>query len=356
MVASTDYSHLRHLLQSADPIPAFSTLPDEHDPTSFLREWLVRRGPRATRVQRRRDLDGLLRSFGNHRATQERIIEVLQGVNLERTKEIEALSAFTSTASIISGITRASARVLARIERSFETLLAGKEAPSAIAPGGDFSRYCGDPTCVTLDFEARMADAGRLGLRHAPEIVFLAMTRAFSVEAFRSERDGLEAMDREATKHFRSKQGEFIEKFVRAPLVSRTAGGFNMEGWVMEKVMKMEDEAGLLDALRGAFDEGNPLRKMRQVEFAFRQAIEFVGRDLPAGQMIGGDQITPILFAYVIVANPEHLVSNWVFIREFCVGVNVLFGSIAINALAILDTLVREERGVSAGRLVKSQQ
>jgi hypothetical protein len=151
--------------------------------------------------------------------------------------------------------------------------------------------------------------------RLAGELAYGFLTRHFSFEAFRRARGDLHALD-ERLDGAISNSAQIIDGLFRP---GATAGRpFDKIEWIRTELTKLASRADLLAFARNAFIESSPMLKLRFLMDGLTAVRTFLIRDCPPAEELGADEFTPALICYIVIARPHAIVSNFVFLAEFC--------------------------------------
>jgi hypothetical protein len=121
-------------------------------------------------------------------------------------------------------------------------------------------------------------------------------------------------------------------------------GKFDKQTWLREHAEKLQEKEDMLEVFRNAALESSPQRKLNEMGRGLELARVFFSQACPPTTELGADEFTPIMIAYVIQANPPFLLSNLVYIIEFCnpPEFSVVFGSSIVHALTVIRVVVSD--------------
>jgi hypothetical protein len=336
---------LRHLLQAADPIPDFKEIPDGLDLEEFFVRYLWKRGRRATIARRRdlvRSLQVTMKPF-----CEATVMNALRRVTIERKHELRILSLFTEIIETLAGMDDRGQESIASVEKVlYYTTLKGfwnthqaKKKP--------FVKYIAQPALLTEGYTAVMTALAASGepcasSKYRAELVYGFLSADFVMEDFFTERSSLAMYDVKISQALTVPQ-KFIAK--QFPVVQAAVPGkFNKQLWMAEQAVRMSERQDLLDIFRIAAMEPNPMCKLRQMATGLHCARTFFTQNCPPTTELGADEFTPIMIAYVIFANPPFLLSNLVYIIDFCNSQDygTLFESLIVHPMTVIKVIVNE--------------
>jgi hypothetical protein len=307
---------LRHLPQLSDPLPKFKAPPDGLDLRQFFCDYLLRRGPLTTFRLRYGAVKVLDMVF---KFTDEAgIIEALGRATLERKKEIRALSAFTSITEKYTKLDAFLRPILNDIQNVFmsgDIFLACHHVLGQSKAVEFFSR---DPNSAVTDY-TKVCGPVREQFKNFPaavEIAFSYVTLKFNFTRFRASRPELAVYDEGIAKVL-AENGHILaaDLFPQAPI---KPGKWDKAKFLLDNVKALETREYMLDIVRTAALESNLFRKMREFQRGIMMAQKFIADKVPAQEMLGADEFLPIQIATMITAAPQFIVSNYVYLVEFC--------------------------------------
>jgi hypothetical protein len=321
---------IRHLLQAADPIPNFTQLPVGLNIQDFFMEFLVRRGRRHGLVLRE-ECATVIEKKCHWNA--EKILFAMKDATLERTKEIKALSAFTRITGIYGQFDLLSKDAIQNTEK---LLVAAFERPKLTFQRRSMEDYIKDPALLSADF-SRLNSGGNQSI-HIPEMIYGFLTTQFDFERFRKVRSDCVRLDESLEFLIQQNKDQFIQDLF--PQRENPGKRFNTQKWLLEHMMSIQTEnEELLEILRRAFLESNPLRKLSQITNGIAQVNKYLLSELPPTAELGADEYLPVMIAYFFMANPKYIVSNYVFIHDFCVS--PAYGALFQNSLVQPRSVLR---------------
>jgi hypothetical protein len=181
---------LRHLLQAADPLPVFHTAP-RLTLRDFFIQYLVRRGPHET-FHLRSELMEMLESMGlwdNPR----RIVTAMKQTSLHRTKEIHALSTFTSIIGKCGRLDELTSDIRTDIEKVFLFCLMEPVFQSAhLNPTADYSTQL---SRIPRDLTLLIQSVPDGHLRHFQIVAYGYLTAGIEFEQFSESRPDLQELN-----------------------------------------------------------------------------------------------------------------------------------------------------------------
>jgi hypothetical protein len=307
---------LRHLLQLSDPLPKFKAAPEGLDLRQFFWDYLLRRGP-LTSFRLRYDAIKVLEQV--FKFTDEAgILEALGHATLERKKEIRALSAFTSITEKYTKLDAFVRPILNDVRNVFmsgDIFLACHQVLGQSKAVEYFSR---DPNAAVTDY-TKVCGPVRDQFKNFPaavEIAFSYVTLKFNFTRFRASRPELAAYD-EGIGNLLAENGHVLtaDLFPQAPV---KPGKWDKAKFLLDNVKALKTRDYILDIVRTAALESNLFRKMREFQRGIMMAQKFIADKVPAQEMLGADEFLPIQIATMIAAAPQFIVSNYVYLVEFC--------------------------------------
>jgi hypothetical protein len=329
---------VRHLLQSSDPIPNFaSSAPPALTIPAFFTEYLVTRGPRETHALREQCRDVLEEQC---QWDQVRIGKAMQEATLERTKEIKALSAFTRIAAIYTQIHALTENVIVDTEKVLVYAVAAPLLARRFPARRSFDDYVKRPAQLVEDFVV-LAKCVSESSPHAMAAVYSFITSSFDFERFRVLRPDCARLDELLGQKIARHQATIVAAIF--PGAAKPAAGFNEPKFLLETILAIrEKNPECLDILRRAFREANPRLKLDEIAFALASMRKYVQANTPPTRELGEDQWLPLTLAFFYLANPPHIVTNYVLIHDFCypTGYGSLFLALVVQPMSSLKILV----------------
>jgi hypothetical protein len=315
------HAAVRHLLQSADPIPQYTDIPFAMSVETFFRVSLLSHGPRETYSNRLEYFDAIGEGCQWDAAA---ILEAARASTLQRTKEIEALSAFTRIGDTISALARATYVVRDDTEEVFVAVQAAPFLHSLKLHS--LEDYAKDPLSLAKDVNA--------GLRLVPlqsrflhEVVYGHCTANFEFARYRKARADCTRLDTALTALIEAQR----EPLVRALFPAKIA-------WVEEKVRALTAREEFAGAFVQAFGESAPLRKLNEISRIILEVRRVVVVAGPPDAELGQDELLPAVVAFVYGVNPPAIVTNLLYLSEFCHSglYGPLFETSALEPLTVL--------------------
>lgn len=339
-------AELRHLLQSADPIPNFKVIPEELTVEQFFENYLVRRGSRST-LNRRREYMNVLKTQ-NVVESETAALAVLANVHLDRKKEIRALSAFTKILTAYSDLSGMTAGAREQIQNLFDYICVSGLLDSYGKIYPTIDEYFTTPN-LHLDVHREMChyieQKGPAYLQARPYIfnVYQYLTSQFTFERFRAMRADLISYDVHVTQYLAGAVDNAVIKcfYPKGEVIEPTPGKFDKWYFIYNKVRELKKQDYLIDIIVQACNESSPMRKAKELDRGIGSAISFVHEGFPGGEL-GEDEKLPMSLAFLIICNPPFLVSNLVYIQEFLsCDYDVSIGNLAMRPLGVLCALCR---------------
>jgi hypothetical protein len=326
MAQSSPAAWIRHLLQRADPIPEFRTVPAAMTVDDFFRQYIVKRGPPQTAHERALNYSLVTARF-NGVVTVENVLGPLRGATIERKKELRTLSRF-------SKISRVYARVLA------ETAQARELAEKAVLWASLERWFCSqgrqraqdslaNPASLAARHQQMMEalQAGGEGVprlyrpgRFDAEIVYSYLTADLAFSQFQKVRTDLKVLDTVITTTIETTRADrirkqFIVKENRSPSQAREAK------WLEETVLGLPgsaDGAAVVARVQSAFVQQHPLRMLLELCEGIGALKALLAKRAKPGNVLGPDQFQPSTIALILMVAPASFVSVYVFLHDFC--------------------------------------
>jgi hypothetical protein len=339
-------AHLRHLLQAADALPNFQSVPAGLTIQKFFTEYLEDRGDPDTDSLR----TSAVRFLTRRALTEGDVSGLLQDVTMTRTLEIRVLSVFTEIQGVLTTVQELSQAVSEQVERAFYMSLLKPfwRAHESLRP--NFAEICARPEGLVTSFNAVRADLAKLDSPLAAcafpcVLIYGFLSQNFKFEEFRRARPNLKKLDERVRTGIADPEPVIEVQF---------AGSGGAKGaWLRKRLMEMKAEEDILDFVRVACDASVPLEKLRAFLLAFGMARMFFIQDAGPKNELGADEFTPMLICYVVIANPNAIVSNLAYLADLCGNpeFEVLFDE-ATEPMVILRSVVTQALpGVNLGTI-----
>jgi hypothetical protein len=298
---------LRHLLQAADPLPVFDTMPTL-TLREFFNQYLVRRGPQETFDMRSELLD-MLDSNCQWDSTRD-IITAMNSTSLHRTKEIQALSTITSIIKKCQRLDDLTSEIAADAEKVFLLHL--------MEPA--FQLTCPNPTVdYSIDFGRIPRDLMTLTksnqqshTRYFQTVAYGYLTAGLEFHRFRESRRNLPPLDERMMKTIASQRNELINETFE-DMDHSTCEKAELIGALKAHVLGLRKMPHLLEAMHRSAVESNPLPKIDGFCRIMNEVCTMV-MEAFVHKEIGEDHLMPVRMAFVYLANPSFIVSNAVFL------------------------------------------
>jgi len=81
---------------------------------------------------------------------------------------------------------------------------------------------------------------------------------------------------------------------------------------------KLAHEKAITELVKLGFAESSPVRKMHYIWTAMLRAVDFCREVFPPSEDIGSNQTIPIYQALFVVAQPSSVLTNYVYLHDFC--------------------------------------
>jgi hypothetical protein len=306
--------HLRHLLQSADPLPLFNKVPRRLDLGRFLDEFLVKRGPRDSLTGRRDAAEALrvmVRPFA-----EASVQAIAKRVSVDRKRELRILTLIQDMIQFVKQIKDDSEDIRDNTEKAFYYQFLREFWPQQKRP--PLAEVFQQPQLLGESFRAITAALARDSkIRFAQELAYGFLTADFNFTAFKAARPELTRLDVRVAQKLAAPEA-VIEVDFPTSLRTESPGKFNKVAWMVAQLDKLKQREDLLDIVRNACYESSPIRKVGEFQRALTEATTFFAKDFPPSIDMGADEFTPIMISYLAIANPVDFVSNLIFLVEFC--------------------------------------
>jgi hypothetical protein len=324
-----------HLLQNADPLPTFHEIPDGLDIDTFLDEYLLNRGTRRSRTGRRDSL-AALRTFVRP-FTEGQIGNLARRVSIDRKREILLLTIVQDMTAIVGDIRNESHAIRENAERVFYYVYHRKFWAEQRRVNID--AIFAHPNLLFESIAAVTRSFGKSHTKFAPQLIYGFVTAEFDFAAFKQARPELIALDVRVAQALAEPDSITAADFPRTNVDNPNK--FNKAAWMLDQIEKLKGRRDLLDIVKVACLESSPARKISEFQRGLREARNFFAKDFPPSMEMGEDEFTPIMIAYVTIANPLDLVSNFVFIAEFCgaAAISHLFEAMIIHPMVVLKAI-----------------
>jgi hypothetical protein len=308
---------VRHLLQGADPIPTFAGVPPGTTVESFFRDYLLDRGPIDEYPLRYTCFKVLEKDC---RWDPVRLQVAMDSATLERTKEIRALSAFTRIANTVARFDQLTKAVADETEHVFLTALLESALPKKFKPRRSIEDYTKAPNHLVNEYCEVLRAAQQTTQYQSPwlpHVVFGALTSGFDFERFRKVRSDLRSLDSNLTTIIVNRTAALLPALF-SDAGAPKSGAFDKRGWLLSRLQSVQSNIELLAIIQRACLESNPLSKMEEMNRGITLFRKFCLDGCPSTVELGADEYIPALVGYFYIANPPYLVSNLIFIQEFC--------------------------------------
>jgi hypothetical protein len=305
---------LRHLLQDADPIPRFKSLPRKLSIKDFFVDFLLRRGPRETFARRYDNLTTIQWKSGLF-SDESKILAALSHTPLTRKKEIRALSAFTALWDTFVQANKETQLARDAIQEVFYSLPVFRWCRKYVTT--PFPLYVRNPGALNADLRSLLEkwNIEPLFSTSQSEIIYSFLSREISFEAFRKTMPQIRRLDEELNTLFSQNADALCnDMFPFTPV----KGQWNKNQWLRERLNDLKTQTEYFDRVCFAATESAPICKLREFGRAFGMVRRSFVENCPPSKELGEDELLPALIGFVILANPPGLVSNLVFICEFC--------------------------------------
>jgi hypothetical protein len=296
------------LLQAADPLPEFSAPLQGVTVDAFFTHYLVKRGPRGTRLLREECASVLAEKC---RWEPNPLSRAMKAAILERTKEITALSAFTNISEITGRLDGLSQRAILQTEKVLVSVVVHLTRP---LKKRSFADYAKKPALLAADFGGLTADIPEsLPQRQA---IYGFLTTGFDLQRFRAIRSQLAPLDELLAAQIARDQAQLVADLFPEARTRDRPTRHDMLLAALDRLPDQHPEA--LERLRSAFRESFPLRKLEEIATGIGKIKKYVQSTFPPSVVLGEDEFMPVTLAYFYMANPPDIITNFVFVHDFC--------------------------------------
>jgi hypothetical protein len=274
------------------------------------------------------------------------VTSLLRKVTLDRKREIRILSVFNDVLDIVQSLEKRTAPARSHLEKVFFYNGLTQFWETRIPHRKRFPEYVRRPTLLTESFT--VVSAALAALRHpcalrrayGDLLVYGFLTSEFSFDEFRSLRSDLSAPDARVTQALAFPDA-IIRRQIPPPAAPRR---LDKHSWLALQVDRLRLREDLLDCARDACIESTPLRKLDRLGHALSVARAYFSQECPPAIELGADEFTPIMIVYLALANPPYLVSNLVYIIDFCYSeaFGALFETSIVQPAGTLRLLITE--------------
>jgi hypothetical protein len=344
---------LRHLLQMADRLPKFKSVPPDINLRQFFHDFLVRRGPMSTFKKRYEAVKFLETAIGFGSETA--ILEHLSQATLERKKEIRALSAFTLITERYIKLDAIGRPVRRDIENVFVSGDIFISCHQHMQPQKTVEFYSKDPDALVADcIKLSTPIQEQWGhFESALEIAFTYVTFRFNFSRFRASRPELARYDEQVSEFLVARGANVMKVLTDDAYENRP----EKSSILLQRINALKEKVYVLDIIRAAALESNLFRKMREFGKGVLAAQKVVADKFPPAQPAGPDELVPAQVAAIMFAMPQFIVSNYVYILEFCGSESEEFqsivGSVMLTPAGALKATIQHLTSVPLLTLIK---
>ncbi|OHT13292.1 hypothetical protein TRFO_16619 [Tritrichomonas foetus] len=301
---------LRHILQDCDQLPKFKTVPDDLRLEDFFNEYLVFRG-RPESIQRRIMLSKIILECTNSNSSL--VLQHLNNTVLDRQKEIRAFSAFTLIREKILAISSIHLKVLTQTNKSYDSIILLNKYKLTIKP--NVQQYYKNPTLFVNDFNEESKHLSKL-TKYYKEILFSRLTQDFDMDSFVAFRGKIDEFDALITQ----KMPSALQKHIKENFYSeKSEKVFDKKRWLLEQLNILKNNISIKDLVNDTFLEKGLKRKAELCSQFISIVHNFLMKRFPPSKgEVGGDEYIPFEIALIYSLNPPKLVSNYIYINEFC--------------------------------------
>jgi hypothetical protein len=150
------------------------------------------------------------------------------------------------------------------------------------------------------------------------EVFFGYLTAEFCFERFLERRKELAKYDLMITEYCNLSQVGLVEDTLDLKLADVPEEPSTSRERFFLKVLDLRNEPAILDIMRAAFAGSSPIKKFRSFQKALVVLRRFLVDGWAQGEDLGADELVPAQIACVLLANPTRLLSNYVFVHDFC--------------------------------------
>jgi hypothetical protein len=333
---------LKALLRNSDPLPKFLIIPTITS-TQFVSDFFVTRGPRSGLVARSKALEAI------DDCSEDSLIDLMQSVTFRPARDLAMLGSYTSLAKKLTALADLTQQVRLQVQRAFESLLIHELYHVDITPSRDARGYSDDPSSLLDECKAKASEiAGKGGSLHfAPEIVHAVLSVGFDV--FSDLRPALAKADSSVESWIADHEDEIVSDWV-----GQLGSWQEVLGGV---VWGLRENNGVTETILGAAKEQNPIRKLERFDQGLRKARDVVQEAVAALLEIKQENLKPLFAAVIVVVRPPGLVSNTVFLREFCAveQLKEVFGRCAINPIEVIEEVLTKDKGFRLSEFLRTR-
>jgi hypothetical protein len=238
------------------------------------------------------------------------LLHDLPDAQMQRTKELRALSAFSVINETFAKFGRLTNEPRIALENALNFIHATPFLRHLQQPR-PVTQYLAQLELFDEDYQRLVRELGpRMENRQYDELIYGYLTSLFSFPEFRDARPELAARDRALDGMFSTRAAALVEKQFTSEIKHRDE--------FIPRVRRLAKQERLVGMLRAAGSESTPLRKLRAFGHALGACWAFFVSGLPPTFEYGADEITPSKVAFVIVAQVPYLASNVAYLKEFC--------------------------------------
>jgi hypothetical protein len=277
----------------------------------------------------------------------------MRDATLERTKEIKALSVFTRIAECYTHLHALTERVIRHTEKVLISAVTIPQISRRLKKRA-FDGYVKQPLRLCSEF-TELTKSISDSSSHAHSAIYGFMTATFDLQRFRGARSDCARLDELLAQQIARDQTQLLgDLFPEAGTRDRRT----KQDMLLEALHALRDQhLEHLDILRRAFRESSPLRKLEEIAFGIGNAKWYVQSTFPPSVELGEDEYLPITLGYFYIANPPNIVTNYVFLHDFCYsqGYDVIFQGWIEQAMSVLKTIVEKRPEFQPAKFFKTK-
>jgi hypothetical protein len=328
---------LRSLLLLADPLPEFEDCP-QCPLKQFIHAFLIQRGPRASLFDRSAAADQL----DLKKSTEDSLLDILREVPLQATPELETLSAYTRIVDKLVELADTAAGIRLQVRRVFETLVITEQCKVSLAPCREFRAYLDNPGALVGDCLSRIEGLKAPIVANGTAIVHACLTSKFDFGLFQTYKTGIGEADDTVSAYLKENSEELLSEFAFHDVFYE----------IVRSVAGNEDVGKLVE---DAVAESNPLRKLEKFNAALVEVVGEAEKAFAAVKRLTEKDQLAILSGFVVAANPPSLVSNRVYLGEFCpvALLKPVFDGFVANPITVIDGILKGIKEIDLAAFTK---
>lgn len=332
---------IRHLLQRADPIPTFKSVPTNFKISDFIYSFLVKRGEISYRQEREMQFNQMISMIPSNRLDEKTVKSALSCISFKRMNPIRLLSNFTSIEMKLQ-------RMNDMIDTQFSEIQVVIEANDKLYEKFTALRrpieYIKTPSFLAEDFDSSVQKITLIPdfnqTRNFPKILFASISEKVDIVTFAAQRDKTKKLPRplkEYDEKFKEKAVQHFLDFLRDEFYSHCTNSsfsqFNEWSYLASKISSVPVEKNeILEILNDAFQESSLMRKVERISIAMNLFFKHLSSGFPPNKILDSDQLTPSSIALILCANPPMAITNLAYLHDMMpteLDVSNIFGGFA---------------------------